>query len=1082
MKSYLLPLFLFFSIISIKAQESPLWMRYPVISPDGDYIAFTYKGDIYKVGAKGGRAMQLTTHSAHDTRPVWSPDGNYIAFASNREGSFDVYLMSSEGGIPKRLTTHSTNEYPVVFRGNENVLFTASIIQDDKDGQFASSLFPQIYEVKTSGGRPSLFSSLTMEDISIGPTGTKLLYHDRKGYEDPWRKHHRSSITRDVWLCELGNSNTYKKQTSLNCEDRNPVWTADGQNFYYLSEQDGSFNIYKRALNSQNAQKLTNYTNNPVRFLSSSKDGLLCFSYDGEIYVMRENSQPEKVAIQIITDNQENKLRYMNFSNGAREMAVSPNAKEVAFIVRGDIFVSSVEYGTTRRITNTPEQERNVSFSPDGKSVLYSAERNGLWNIYQMSLTNKDDSQFVYAQGFKEEQLTDSQLASFQPLYSPDGKEIAYLEDRTTLRVLNLATKQIRTVLDGKYNYSYADGDQWFQWSPDSKWLLSEYIGIGGWNNTDVALVKADGSGEITNLTESGYTDANPRFVQDGKAMLWFSDRAGYRSHGSWGAHMDAYITFFDREAYDKFRMSKEEAGLQEEQEKKDKKKEDDGKEKDKKDKKKDDKKEDKKKEVKPLTFDLSNTKEWVIKLTPNSSSLADAMLNKKGDKLYYLTRFEKDFDLWVYDLKEKSSKILLKEAGAGQLQTDSVGKNILMLAKGQLKKIDMENGKVTPIKINAQFEYQPEEERNYIFDHAWKQVKDKFYVTNLHGIDWDMYKTTYQRFLPHINNNFDFAEMLSEMLGELNGSHTGARYGGGGSPMPTASLGAFFDNSYTGDGLLIKEIIELGPLTTTGTKDIKEGTIILKIDGQPILNGEDYYPLLAGKSGKRVLITYKTSASGNEQDVWVKPISYGEQSNLLYKRWVEQRRQMVDKLSNGRIGYVHVRGMNSESFRTVYSELLGRCRNKDAVVVDTRHNGGGWLHDDLVTLLSGKEYQRFEPRGQYIGSDPYNKWLKPSIVLVCENNYSNAHGFPWLYKELGVGKLVGTPIPGTMTAVWWESQIDPSIVFGIPQVAVKDMRGQYLENQELQPDVEVYIDPASQLSGKDTQLERAVDILMKGN
>jgi C-terminal processing protease CtpA/Prc len=297
---------------------------------------------------------------------------------------------------------------------------------------------------------------------------------------------------------------------------------------------------------------------------------------------------------------------------------------------------------------------------------------------------------------------------------------------------------------------------------------------------------------------------------------------------------------------------------------------------------------------------------------------------------------------------------------------------------------------------------------------------------------------------------------------------------------MPTASLGAFFDEAYLGDGIKIKEIINQGPLTNANTK-IGEGTIILKIDGKPIVKGQDYYPLLVGKAGKKVLLTFKTSESGSEIEEWVKPVSYGEQNNLLYKRWVEQRRQMVDKLSNGKVGYVHVRGMNSDSFREVYSELLGRCRNKDAVIIDTRHNGGGWLHDDLVTLLSGKEYQRFEPRGQYIGSDPYNKWTKPSAVLVCEDNYSNAHGFPWLYKELKVGKLIGTPVPGTMTAVWWESQIDSGIVFGIPQVAVKDMRGQYLENQELQPDIEIYNDPASTLQGKDSQLEKAVEVLLQG-
>jgi C-terminal processing protease CtpA/Prc len=295
---------------------------------------------------------------------------------------------------------------------------------------------------------------------------------------------------------------------------------------------------------------------------------------------------------------------------------------------------------------------------------------------------------------------------------------------------------------------------------------------------------------------------------------------------------------------------------------------------------------------------------------------------------------------------------------------------------------------------------------------------------------------------------------------------------------MPTASLGAFFDNSYKGEGLRIKEIINQGPLAVANTK-VATGTIITKIDGESVDAGKDYFPLLAGKAGKKVLVTFKASANAAEQEEWVKAISLGEQNNLLYKRWVEQRRDMVDKLSGGRIGYVHVRGMDSESFREVYSELLGRCRNKEAVVVDTRHNGGGWLHDDLATLLSGKEYQRFEPRGQYIGSDPYNKWLKPSIVLMCEDNYSNAHGFPWLYKELGIGKLVGTPVPGTMTAVWWEAQIDPSIVFGVPQVAVKDMRGKYLENQELFPDIEVYNNPVDVLKGKDAQLEKAVETLV---
>lgn len=203
--------------------------------------------------------------------------------------------------------------------------------------------------------------------------------------------------------------------------------------------------------------------------------------------------------------------------------------------------------------------------------MVYSAEREGTWGIYESKLTRDEDKQFTYAPELKEEPLVVSGQTSFQPLYSPDGNEVAFLENRTTLRVINRKTKQVRTVLDGKYLYSYSDGDQHFQWSPDSKWFLVDYISVGGWNNTDIALVKADGSGEVTNLTESGYSDGDAKWVLDGKAMIWSSDRAGFRSHGSWGAERDVYIMFFDGEAYDKFRLSKEELALVEADENKDK-------------------------------------------------------------------------------------------------------------------------------------------------------------------------------------------------------------------------------------------------------------------------------------------------------------------------------------------------------------------------------------------------------------------------------------------------------------------------------------------------------------------------------
>ena len=1059
------------------AADDAAWMRYPAISPDGTQIAFSFKGDIYTVATNGGRANQITTNPAHDTRPIWSPDGKQIAFASDRLGGMDIYLVDKEGGIPTRLTTHSGNETPLAFKDNAHILFQANILPATDDMQFASAQFPQVYEVSTAGGRPVMFSSMPMEDISLSADGKTLLYHDKKGYEDAWRKHHTSSITRDVWMCNLQGERSYKKLSTFNGEDRNPVW-ASADTYYYLSEQNGSFNIYKANVNGGKPVQITRHEKHPVRFLTRAANGTLCYGYDGGIYTLKEGGQPQKVNVQVVTDKIDRDIIRQIKNNGATQIALSPEGKEVAFILRGDVYVTSTEYKTTKQITNTAQQERNVDFAPDGRSLVYASERDGVWQLYQAKLGNKEEKLFTYATHIEEERLTQSNVTSFQPQYSPDGKEVAFLEDRTTLRVINLATKQVRTVMDGKFEYSYSDGDQWYQWSPDSRWILTNYIGIGGWNNKDVALVNASGNGEIHNLTQSGYNDTGAKWVLDGKAMIWESDRAGYRSHGSWGAHGDIYIMFFDLEAYERFMLTKEELALVEEAEKeqKNEKKEDTGK-KGKKDAAKTD---DKKDEVKPLTFDLDNCRDRIVRLTRHSSSLGDAVLSKKGDKLYYQASFEKGSDLWCQDLKENSTKLVMKNIGYGQMIPDKKGEHFYLCTRGGISQVTVKDGKSKSVSFEALFDYKPADERQYIFDHAWQQVKDKFYKEDIHGIDWDGYRDAYRRFLPSINNNYDFQELLSEMLGELNGSHTGARYYASGPALATANLGVFYDDTYTGKGLKIKEIMKKSPFAIIKS-EVTEGCIIEQIDGQTIEAGMDYFPMLEGKAGKKVLLSIYNPANGKRFNVSVKAISSGEQNNLLYNRWVERCRKMVDKLSNGQIAYVHVKGMDSQSFRTVYSELLSdKNRQKKAAIVDTRHNGGGWLHDDLATLLSGKEYQRFVPQGQYIGSDPFNKWVKPSCVLVCEDNYSNAHGFPWVYKELGIGKLIGAPVPGTMTAVWWETQIDPSIVFGIPQVGCVDMRGQYAENNQLQPDIEVYNKPEDALKGIDTQLATAVQELMK--
>ena len=1063
------------------AQTNPLWMRFSAISPDGNTIAFSYKGDLFTVSAQGGTAHQLTSNAAYDAYPVWSPNGQCIAFASAREGSLDVFIVDKDGGTPKRLTTDSGNETPLCFLDDGTVLFEATIMPTAKSILFAGRSFPQVYQVSTDGGRARLFSALPMQDLSINARGD-ILYHDIKGYEDPYRKHHTSSITRDVWLNQNGK---FTKLTSFNGEDRTPRWAPDGNAYYYLSEQDGTFNVYKNTIGGGQPKQLTRHEKNPVRFLTVANNGTLCYGYNGEIYTLQEGGQPRKVDITIAADVDDKDLVRQIETSGATAISVSPSGKEVAFVMHGDVYVTSVDYKTTKQVTNTPEQERTIDFSPDGRSIVYDSERGGMWQIYQTSIKNKDEKQFTYATDLVEEQLTNTGKTSIQPSYSPDGKSVAFLEDRATLRAVDVKSKAVRTLMDGKYIYSYSDGDVWYEWSPDSRWLLSSYIGEGGWNSQDVALVNASGNGEVHNLTESGYNEGNAKWVLGGKAMIFTSDRAGYRSHGSWGTEDDVYIMFFDLDAYDRFRMTKEEKVLLEEAEKEKKKEADNKGKNDKPAKKKDNKK---KKgaaaEEKPagpaLQFDLDNCRDRIARLTVNSSHLGGAVLSNGGDTLYYQAAFEGGMDLWKHDLRENKTEIVLKGVGSGPMMASKDGKNLFVCTGSGIKKIDLAKGKPEAVDFEANFNYRPYQEREYIFNHIWQQVKDKFYVEDIHGVDWEGYRDNYKRFLPYINNNYDFRDMLSEMLGELNGSHTGARYNPEGAALKTAALGLFLDDTYQGDGLRVEEVIKRGPFDVKKT-GVTPGCIIEAIDGNGISAGKDYNWMLDGKAGKPIHVTVYNPTTKKRFDVTVKAISKGEQNELLYKRWVDRNRALVDSLSGGQLAYVHVKEMNSESFRTVYRELLSdKNRNRKAVIVDERHNGGGWLHDDLCTLLSGKQYQTFVPHGKVVGADPYNKWTKPSCVLMCEDDYSNGHGFPFVYKELGIGKLIGTPVPGTMTAVWWETLIDRSLIFGIPQVGCRDMRGNFCENTQLMPDIEVYNTPEDYLNGHDRQLERAVQEMMK--
>ncbi len=1046
---------------------NPQWIRHQTISPDGSQIVFTYMGDLYKVPASGGAATQLTFHEAHDYKAVWSKDGSTIAFASDRYGNFDIYTISVNGGAAKRLTFHSADESPFSFtHDDEHILFGAQRMDIAEHRGYPTGSQPELYSVSVEGGRIDQVFTIPAEYVQVSEDGKQMVYHDKPGGESEWRKHHTSSVTRDLWTYDV-DSDTHTMITNFNGEDRHPVYSPDENSLYYLSEQSGNFNVHKISIaNPGSNEQLTDFDTHPVRFLTIG-NGTMAFGYDGELYTMREGQDPQKVDVTITTAEKSNTDRFITINGGVNEMAISPNGKEIAFIARGEVFVTNVDGSLTKRITNTPEQERFVTFAPDGKGVVYASERDGKWSIFKTEKT-RDEEPFVYASTLLEESvLISDDLDNYLPEFSPDGKKLAYIAGRRTLRVKDMESGDTVDLLTPEDLYHMRDGDKYFTWSPDSKWLLVDWNKL--LNDSEVLLMSADGKERI-NLTESGYYDYRPKWVNGGKQMLWFSNRHGLKSYATSGRFQaDVYSMFFTQDAWDKYNMSEDDYKLMKEIEKANKSEE--------KDENKDEEAEEK---DESLTFDWDGMKERKDRLTIHSSYLSDAILSKDGEKLYYLAQFEGRYNLWETELRTGDTKMTIRlNTGGGSLTWDKDMENLYLLSGGRISKVDLGAGSTKGISISGEMEYDERAEREALFEHVYIRTKNIFYEPTFHGIDWELMYTEYKKYLPHVGNDYEFSEVLSEMLGELNVSHSGSRYGDNiENGDATASLGIFFDYNHNGNGIKITEVIKGGPLDKAAF-DIKEGMIIQKIDGETITPDKDIASFLNRKSGKFTLIEVTDDRGRNAQMLTVKPISLGAERGLLYDRFVRMNEEEVAEKSNGELGYVHIPGMSDGPYRSIYEDIMGKYFDAKAIIVDTRNNGGGDLVADLAMFFTGERFITYATATKVVGGEPTSRWTKPTLTMFNESNYSDGHCYAQGYTDLEIGTTLGMPVPGTCSYAGWE-RLPNGMVWGVVPVSAKDKSGRWMENLQTEPDIEVKNMPGVVDEGRDQQLERAIEELMK--
>jgi len=1086
----LIPFLLLAQFGSAQETTEALWLRDVALRPDGGQLAVQYAGDLFLVGPEGGEAKPFVRNDSHEARPIYSPDGRRIAFASDRHGNYDVFVMNASGGKAKRLTYHSRNDLPTAFSADgRRIFFRSTRLDDHRSAQFPSGVMSELYSVDLDDGRVRQVLTTPAENARPDSEGTFLIYENIKGFENPFRKHHISAIARDIRLLDLSTGKD-RLLTKWRGEDRQPHFAPDGETFFFLSERNGSFNVFRAPLDgSYEPQAVTRHETHPVRSLTVAANGAMAYSFAGRIHYKPAPSADSKaLRIRIPGETLREVTKRDELSGQIEEFSLSPDGTEVAFITGGDVYVASAEHGTSRRITRTVGEERDLSWHPDGRVLLYAANRDGHWGLYETSLGEKE-AVFYDAVSFTETSLpVNASMDATEPRYEPSGKRIAYMSGLTALRLFDRSSGEDVLLLEDTGLWRYRGNSNHFAWGPEGGHLLVDYEQTAG--SDEIGLLDVEEPGQLRNLTRNGFFDAGGQWALGGKAMLFQSDRDGRRNFRGRDSELSVWLQFFDRSAHERFRLSEARLAALEEREAHRKAKAGEREEAGAADAD-TEPGEEATGEDGPPVLDLEGLRYRRIRLTSEAGDIALPVLSQDGETLYYFVESEDGYDLWKKETRNgKTDRLgvtglaLDRDAryaavGVRKMVLGPEDKELFLLNEGRIQKITTESGKTEKIGIRASADWNEPARRKYELDHVHRVMKQRFYRKDLHGVPLAEYRAHYEQFLPHIHHPADFAELLSEFLGELNVSHTGAYPRNGlESADETASLGFFPDREDSGPGVRVTEVLPEGPLAKASV-NIVAGDRLLALDGEALPHLEMLHRLLDNKAGKPVGLTV-ASADGAERSVRVYPVSLDRRDQWLYDRWVRSRRDATRELSEGRLGYVHIQSMNDRGYRQVYEEALALPESVEALVVDTRFNGGGFLHDELIRFFNAQRYYRYEVQGRLRGFEPQERWAKPQILLMSESNYSNAYMVPQVFQDLGLGTLVGMPVAGTGTAVWWKPLPFSPVVFGIPQVGIRDLEDDYLENKEIFPDVQVDNTPATVARGEDAMLEAAVAEMLR--
>lgn len=1045
-------------------------IRYPSFDPTGTKIAFSYQGDIWTAGSDGSDPRRITIHEAYESLPCWSPDGRMIAFSSSRYGNDDVYTVPAEGGLAKRLTWHSSAD--AVSDWNRKNMIIFSTMRNYRQVEWEA----EIQAVSSEGGTPKRAIDALGTMAAASPDCRFVAFV--QGGCRTTREYYTGPANRQVWLYDR-KEDRYIPVTSSEAMDIYPRW-RDQNTLYYLSASPGWYNVFHVTVDKSGSVsepvQVTDFKEDGVRYFDVAPDGRIIAEKDTGIYLISaDGADADRLEIEIGTDYRFDPLVHRNFSSNVEDYAVSPNGKYSALVIHGEIFITEnhKKKRKTINVSNSPWRDVDPVWTSD-TTLAFLSDRGEQYDLYLVQSADKEESDLFMSLKHELVRLTDTREDESELTISPDRKRIAFARGWGKLITAEVSggklVKEI-TLLDG-----WATPGQ-ISWSPDSKWLAYYKEDLNF--NPEIYIHAADNSKGPVNVSMHPRGDFSPEWSADGGKLGFTSSRNNQDS--------DVWFVWLKKSDWEKTTQDWEETEDDEGEAAGDKGKKGGDKEKK-------ESEEDKEKEPEPIVIDFEDIHERLVQVTSLPGDETNLEISKDGKTFYFIAPSSsgKGRDLFSIKWDGKDIKELTKGgANPSVLQFDGEMTYLYMLKNGSLSRMKAGGDSAENIAFSASMQIDHIAERKQIFEEAWRTLDAGFYDPGFHGKDWKALKEKYEPWALEASTMRDFRDVFNIMAGQLDASHMGM-YGGDRAETQNERTGLLgIEIAPEEKGVRVVRVIPDTPADRSTSK-LEKGDLITAVNGASAGDGVNFYSLLVNRAGERILLSVE-DGKGKEREVAIRPVE--SIRNELYDEWVDWNRERTEKLSKGRLGYLHIQAMGWRSFERFEREFTAAASGKDGIVIDVRFNGGGWTTDYLMAVLNVDQHAYTIPRGAakdlkkehlkfreyypYAERLPFHPWMKPSIAICNESSYSNAEIFSHAYKTLGIGTLVGKPTFGAVISTGGKRLIDGSLVrlpFRAWYVKATD---ENMEHGPAVPDIIVDNGPECKGNGTDPQLERAVEELL---